>query len=249
MAIHQRILPRIALSAFLALLTATTASAQNRVVLPQGSVIIVRTAAAIQSSSARVGQTFETVVDDTVGIDAYTVIPQGSRIRGIVSFVQAANRQQSGVIEVDFDRLILTDGTTYTINGKLTSVDSAERRQIESSANQRVVLVGGRGGIGAAIAGAGSASSSSNNILSALGSLLSEGRDVSVPAGTPLAVQLETLDHASRTARWLDDRNDLHCDRNHPRRSAGTHATRLLPRCHQRPAQLSDTARVVRVSG
>ena len=188
--IHPQI-HRAAWGALLTLAAATTAAAQSRVVLPQGSVIIVRTAEALQSSAARVGQTFETIVDDTVGIDSYTVIPQGSRIRGIVSYVQAANRQQSGVIEVDFDRLILTDGTTYTIDGKLTSVDSAERRQIESSANQRVVLVGGRGGIGAAIAGAGSASSSSDNILSALGSLLSEGRDVSVPAGTPLAVQLE----------------------------------------------------------
>jgi peptidoglycan hydrolase-like protein with peptidoglycan-binding domain len=50
--------------------------------------------------------------------------------------------------------------------------------------------VGERGGIGAAIAGAGSGRSS-NNIFAALGSLLSEGRDVSVAAGTPLAVKLE----------------------------------------------------------
>jgi peptidoglycan hydrolase-like protein with peptidoglycan-binding domain len=95
------------------------------------------------------------------------------------------------VIEVDFDRLTLSDGTTYAIQGKLTSTDPAERRQIDSMANQRVVLVGGRGGIGAAIAGAGSQSRSTNNIFTALGQLLSEGRNVSVPAGTPLAVQLE----------------------------------------------------------
>jgi peptidoglycan hydrolase-like protein with peptidoglycan-binding domain len=109
----------------------------------------------------------------------------------VVSYVQPATRQQSGVIEVSFDRLTLSDGTAFTIAGRLTSTDSAERRQIETSTNQRVVLVGGRGGIGAVIAGAGQSSSSSNNILSALGSLLSEGRDVRVPAGTPLAVQLE----------------------------------------------------------
>jgi peptidoglycan hydrolase-like protein with peptidoglycan-binding domain len=46
-------------------------------------------------------------------------------------------------------------------------------------------------GIGAAIAGAGSQNASSSNILSALGALLSEGRNVSVPSGTQLAVQLE----------------------------------------------------------
>src|SRR6185436_3308542 len=45
-----------------------------------------------------------------------------------------------------------------------------------------------RGGIGAAIAGTGS---DKTGILSALGSLLSEGQNVSVPAGTTFAVQLE----------------------------------------------------------
>jgi peptidoglycan hydrolase-like protein with peptidoglycan-binding domain len=101
-----------------------------------------------------------------------------------------ATRQQSGVIEVAFDRLTLPDGTSLPITGKLTSTDSTERRQIEQDPNNRVVLVGGRGGIGAAIAGAG-ASRSPNNIFAALGSLLSEGRDVDVPAGTTIAVELE----------------------------------------------------------
>ena len=175
----------------LAFVAATTASAQSRVVLPAGSVIIVRTNTALQSASARTGETFETNVDESVGIDEYTVIPAGSKIRGVISLATPATRQQSGVIEVVFDRLMLPNGSTFPITGRLTSTDSAERRQIESDPNARVVLVGGRGGAGAAIAGAGS-SKSTNNILAALGTLLSQGRDVSVPAGTPLAVYLET---------------------------------------------------------
>ena len=163
----------------------------QRLVLPEGSVIIVRTSTPLESSSAKVGQTFETVVADTMRVDNYTVIPAGSRIRGVVTFAQAANRQQSGVIEVNFDRLTLPDGKAYNLSGKLTSTDAAERRQIESDPNARVVLVGGRGGVGAAIAGAGSERSPASGILSALGGLLSEARDVRVPAGTPLAVQLE----------------------------------------------------------
>ncbi|MDQ6634293.1 MAG: peptidoglycan-binding protein, partial [Gemmatimonadota bacterium] len=86
--------------------------------------------------------------------------------------------------------LTLPDGSTLPITGKLTSTDTTERRQITSDPNARVVLVGGRGGIGAAIAGAGTGRSA-NNVFSALGDMLSEGRDVSVPAGTPLAVELE----------------------------------------------------------
>jgi peptidoglycan hydrolase-like protein with peptidoglycan-binding domain len=166
-------------------------SAQTRVVLPEGSVIIVRTASPLESATARVGQNFETSVVDTVRVDNYTVVPAGSRIRGVVTLAQAATRQRSGVVEVAFDRLTLPDGSAYAMTGKLTSTDAAERRQIESDPDSRVVLVGGRGGVGAAIAGAGSEGSSSSSLLGALGSLLSEGRDVRVPAGTALAVQLE----------------------------------------------------------
>jgi hypothetical protein len=180
-----------ALGIGLALTASATASAQSRVVLPAGSVIIVRTTGPLQSASARTGQTFETNVEESIGVDEYTVIPSGSRIRGSVTMATPATRQQSGVIDVVFDQLTLPNGSTFPINGKLTSTDSAERRQIESNPNAHVVLVGERGGIGAAIAGAGS-SSNSNNIFAALGGLLSEGRDVSVPAGTPLAVELQS---------------------------------------------------------
>jgi peptidoglycan hydrolase-like protein with peptidoglycan-binding domain len=175
----------------LALFAASAVSAQARLVLPEGSVIIVRTATALESSIARVGQTFETIVADTVRVDNYTVIPAGGRIRGTITFARPATRQESGVIEVSFNSLILPDGTTYPIVGRLTSTDANERKQIEADPNARVVLVGGRGGIGAAIAGAGSTNSPTSGILSALGGLLSEGRNVSVPAGTSLAVQLD----------------------------------------------------------
>ena len=176
---------------FLTLLAVSELPAQSRIVLPEGSVIIVRTASPLESATAKVGQTFETVVVDTVRVDNYMVIPAGSRIGGAVTFAQPADRQRSGVMEVNFDRLTLPDGKTYGLTGKLTSTDAAERRQIESDPNARVVLVGGRGGVGAAIAGAGSERSPASGILAALGSLLSEARDVRVPAGTPLAVQLE----------------------------------------------------------
>lgn len=175
--------------AFVAL-SATALEAQ-RVVLPEGSVIIVRTTAPLESNTARVGQTFETIVADSVGADGYTVIPAGSRIRGVVTFAQPADRQRSGVVEVDFDQMTLPGGATLAMNGKLTSTDAAERRQIETDPNARVVLVGGRGGVGAVIAGAGSERSPASGILAALGSLLSQARDVRVPSGTPLAVQLE----------------------------------------------------------
>jgi len=176
---------------FSTLVVAPQLPAQARIVLPEGTVIIVRTSSPLESTNAKVGDTFETVVADTVRVDNYTVIPAGSRIQGVVNYAQAADRQRSGVMQVNFNALTLPDGKSYSLTGKLTSTDAAERRQIESDPNARVVLVGGRGGVGAAIAGAGSERSPASGIIAALGSMLSEGRDVRVPAGTRLAVQLE----------------------------------------------------------
>ena len=170
-------------------LAAPQLTAQTRVVLPEGSVILVRTTSPLESATARQGQTFETIVIDTVRVDNFTVIPAGSRIRGVITAAQAATRQQSGAIQVHFDRLTLPNGSAVALNGRLTSTDAAERRQIEADPNARVVLVGGRTGVGAAIAGAGGDAAS--GILGALGGLLSSGADVRLPAGTTLAVQLE----------------------------------------------------------
>jgi peptidoglycan hydrolase-like protein with peptidoglycan-binding domain len=175
----------------LSLFAVSTLQAQTRVVLPSGSVILVQTTQPLASQNAQVGQTFESRVVDVVSINGYAAIPANSRVRGVVSYVQPATRQRSGVMQVTFDRLILPNGTAVPIAGRLTSTDSTERRQIDARSDPRVVLVGERGGIGAAIAGAGSRSGSASNILTALGGLLSEGTDVSVPENTRLAVQLE----------------------------------------------------------
>jgi peptidoglycan hydrolase-like protein with peptidoglycan-binding domain len=174
----------------LALTAATSVADAQARVLPAGSVIIVRTTAPLRSATAQTGQTFEATVEESVGVDEYNVIPAGSRVRGSITLARAATRRESGLIEVVFDRLTLSDGSTFPITGKLTSTDSTERRKINDDPNGRVVLVGGRGGIGAAIA-AGGSGTSTNNLLTTLGAMLSEGRDVDVPAGTVLAVELE----------------------------------------------------------
>ena len=167
------------------------AQAQLQRTLPEGTVILVRVQQPLGSQTVKTGDTFATDIIDTVGADGYTLIPRGSRIRGVVTFAQPATRNQSGVIQLTFDRVTLTDGSTYPITARLTSTDAAERRQIDADPNARVVLYGPRGGLGAAIAAGGSNSSPASGILGALGSMLSEGRDVQLAAGTALAVQLQ----------------------------------------------------------
>ena len=170
------------------------ARGQTRVVLPEGTVLTVRTTAALSSGTARQGQEITTTVADTVRVDGYVAIPAGSRIQGVVSVAEAADDRRSGVLGLEFDRLVLPSGAAYAIEGRLTSTDPNERRRLESQPDARVVLVGGRGGAGAAIAGIGQGGGNDpfSGILGALGALLSEGEDVTVPAGTSLAVRLET---------------------------------------------------------
>jgi hypothetical protein len=170
---------------------ASSASAQQRVILPEGTVFTVRTQTALSSASARQGTTFQTSVTDSVFVEGFTLIPAGSRVSGVVTAVRRADDRQSGILGVSFEELRLPDGSTIAIDGRLTSTDPAERRQIDSRADSQVVLVGGRRGVGAAIGGVQNPNDPVGSILGALGGLLSEGADVNLPSGTTLAVQLE----------------------------------------------------------
>jgi peptidoglycan hydrolase-like protein with peptidoglycan-binding domain len=165
--------------------------AARRMLIPEGTVLAVRTESALSSNTAQVGQTFNTVIPEAVSVEGYTLLPAGTRIQGEVTVVRPATSQNSGIIGVEFTRLTLPNGRGVAIDGKLTSTDPAERRQIEAQADPRVVLVGGRRGVGAAIAGIGAAGDPVAGVLGLFGSLLSKGADVNVPAGTTMAVQLE----------------------------------------------------------
>jgi peptidoglycan hydrolase-like protein with peptidoglycan-binding domain len=164
------------------------------VFVPEGTVLTVRTDTPLNSQSARVGQAFRTTVSEALDVDGYTVIPRGSSINGQITLARIATSRQSGMIGVEFTQLVLPDGRTTTMYGKLTSTDPEERRQIDAQGDARVVFIGGRSGFGTAIGaiGAGSANDPVGGLLGALGTILSEGTNVNVPAGTVIAVQLES---------------------------------------------------------
>jgi len=76
----------------LAFAATSQSAAQGRIVLPAGTVLIGRTTTALQSATAQAGQTFETNIDESVGVDEYTIIPAGSRIRGVNDVSSIASR-------------------------------------------------------------------------------------------------------------------------------------------------------------
>jgi peptidoglycan hydrolase-like protein with peptidoglycan-binding domain len=183
----------MAITAAAALFAPRPMQGQQRVLLPEGTVLTVTTDQRLNSASMAQGATFTTTVEDSVNVEGYTVIPAGSRIAGTVTLVRPATRNDSGVLGVEFDELRIAGGRAVAIEGKLTSTDPAERRQIDARGDSQVVLVGGRQGVGGVIGaiGAGRESDPVSGILGAIGAMLSEGSDVELPAGTPVAVQLE----------------------------------------------------------
>ncbi|HUP01202.1 MAG TPA: peptidoglycan-binding domain-containing protein, partial [Gemmatimonadota bacterium] len=191
--LHRPAAAGLVIGPVLALLASPAAGVAQRVHLPEGTVLQVQTAEALSSRTAREGQSVRTTVTDSLRVEGYTVIPAGSRIIGTVTVVRPADERSSGVLGLDFVRLELPGGSSTAIEGKLTSTDPAERRQIEAQGDARVVLVGGRRGPGAVVGaiGQGRGDDPIGGILGAIGGLLSEGADVTVPAGTSLAVQLE----------------------------------------------------------
>src|SRR5947209_12636807 len=100
--------------------------------IPENTVISVRMDSTLTSKSSRVGDRFTATVAVPVYVNGATVIPAGAIVEGHVTQVTPARRgARSGTIAVDFDDLVLPDGTRLALDGTLTSDDPETRRQIE----------------------------------------------------------------------------------------------------------------------
>jgi hypothetical protein len=172
--------------------------------VPEDTVISVRMDATLTSRSSRVGDRFTATVTVPVDINGVAVIPAGAIVEGRVTQVTPARRMgRSGTIAVEFENLVLPDGTRLALDGNLTSDDPEIRRQIDDENrvsgrdNRRTgVFVGSSGAIGAILGaiGGGIKGAAVGGVIGAgvglAGVLLSKGEDARVPSGTPFGVQL-----------------------------------------------------------
>src|SRR5205085_4331769 len=158
----------------------------------------------LTSKSSRVGDRFTATVDVPVYVNGATVIPAGAIVEGRVTQVTPARRMgRSGTIAVEFEDLVLPDGTRLALDGNLTSNDPETRRQIDNENrvsgrdNRRTgVFIGSSGAVGAvlgAIGGGLKGAAVGGAIGAGVGLaavLLTKGEDAQVPSGTPFGVQL-----------------------------------------------------------
>ncbi|HJQ26628.1 MAG TPA: peptidoglycan-binding domain-containing protein [Blastocatellia bacterium] len=172
--------------------------------IPESTVINVRMDSTLTSKSSHVGDRFTATVTDPVYVNGSPVIPAGAIVEGHVTQVTPARRMgRSGTIAVEFDDLVMPDGTRLQLDASLTSNDPETRRQIDdenrvSGRNERRngVFIGSGGVVGAVLGaiGGGAKGAVIGGAAGAgaviAGILLSKGEEARVPSGTPFGVQL-----------------------------------------------------------
>lgn len=158
-------------------------------VIPAGQEIDVRLQTQLSSDNAQVEDRFEA----TTAADLYrgndVLIPAGSVMRGVVSSVNRASRtDRKGELTVAFDQITIR-GRNYPMRGTVTQ--ALESEGIRGEAGR----IGAGSAVGAIIGGImGGVKGALLGVLIGGGGTIAatEGKDVTLPAGTVLRVRLDS---------------------------------------------------------
>jgi hypothetical protein len=157
-------------------------------VVPAGTNLDVRLERELSSGTAQVEDRFTatTVVDLYQGNEV--LIPAGSTVRGVVSSVNKATRtDRKGSLTVAFDQI--------TVQGKAVPMRATVQQAIESEGIKgEAGKIGAGAGVGAILGGIlGGAKGALLGVLIGGGGTMAatEGKDVTLPAGTVLRLQLD----------------------------------------------------------
>lgn len=163
-------------------------TAPRRNEIPSGQEIDVRIERELSSETAQVEDRFvgTTMVDLYQGSDV--LIPAGSQMRGVISSVNKATRtDRKGSLTVAFDQVTIR-GRAYPMRGTVTQAIESEGIKGE------VTKIGAGAGVGAIIGGIlGGAKGALLGVLIGGGGTIAatEGKDVTLPAGTVLRVRFD----------------------------------------------------------
>jgi hypothetical protein len=158
-------------------------------VIPVGQEIDVRLQTELSSATAQIEDRFEatTVVDVYRGNEV--LIPAGSVLRGVVRTVDKATRtDRKGQLTVSFDQITVR-GRVYPMRGTVSQALESEGIKGEAA------RIGTGSAVGAIIGGIiGGVKGALLGVLIGGGGTIAatEGKDVTLPAGTILRVRLDT---------------------------------------------------------
>lgn len=183
-------------------------------VVPQGLVIPIDLRTAISTQVAKAGDFIEATVNQNVPLNGTGYLPAGSVISGQVTESKAGRRlSRSGSLSIAFNNLRLPSGASFPMSahlvgtiGRYKDVNGVERGEGWKAKLGQLALRGGGGaGLGAALgtglgaivggghgAGTGAwAGAAFGGGLGAMDMLLRKGRDVIIPSGTEMKLQMD----------------------------------------------------------
>jgi hypothetical protein len=161
------------------------------VTLPSDTSITIRMIDAVNSETARLGQTFRATIDEPVTIDGRQVIPRGADV-----MTKLVDDQRSGKLA---GRTVLTMAlVSINVDGRVVDVDSTDVRTASGSRTARTAgVVGGGAAVGAiigALAGGGKGAAigaASGGALGGATEIFTSGQKVKIPSETRLTFRLQ----------------------------------------------------------
>jgi hypothetical protein len=157
----------------------------------------------LNSGTSRVGDRFQSTVVTPVYAGGVEVVPAGSIVEGRVTSVSPARtRGREGQIGMQFDSVVLPDGTTYQLDGALTELQDSRAGKVDaenevsgkSSDKRNVAYVGGGTAGGAVLGGAigGGKGAGIGALIGAgagvAGVMLSKGNEAELRSGTEIGM-------------------------------------------------------------
>jgi hypothetical protein len=165
-----------------------TSQGSGRSSIPEGQQLDARLEKELTSDTAQVEDRFQATTMADLYEGNNVLIPAGSVLRGVVSAVNRASRtDRKGSLTVAFDQITVR-GRTYPMRGTVTH--ALESEGIRGEAGR----IGAGAGVGAIIGGIiGGVKGALLGVLIGGGGTIAatEGKDVTLPAGTILRVRLD----------------------------------------------------------
>ncbi len=202
---------RMGVVAALVACSGVAVNAQSRTVsLSSGTVLAVHLNDELTSNNSRKGDRFSATVEDKDSNGDYnsTALPVGAKVQGYIRSVQPKKDKNPGVLDIAFNKVVMPDGRSYSIDGSLISLDNksvqkdSQGRLIAKKAHKtdRLTYVG-YGAAGGAIIGLltsrkhifedAALGAAAGYVLGALDKS-KQPNDVKLKSGTQLGVRLDS---------------------------------------------------------
>lgn len=176
--------------------------------VPEGTTLRIKLNDALSTKTNARGDAFSAQVTQPVFVGTDMVIPVGSTVRGTVASVEKAGRVKGrSELNLRFESITLPNGHDEPIVATLIGIASDQEKETvesgegtvkgEGSKKRDAAVIGAGAGIGAAIGAiAGGAKGTAigagaGGLIGLAGVLATRGKDIELPAGTELEIQLD----------------------------------------------------------